>query len=456
MPVRQKLRTDPGSYWKRWRRVASLLLGALLSSWMSWNLVRYFSAILVQPRIEAGERFRIAAGQAFAIAEANLRSGIEQRRLLGSDSKMVLLAGWKNFREPWARDLSFASFGLTALAEFEVVRQSLEAFLEFQLPSGQFPVKFHSTNLMDRYFHSLLKREQPTRSPLRPKYITGHRTVSLDGNALLVIAFTHYVEMSNDRAFLERHWSALQRSVQWLRQFEIAEHGLLHQQPYSDWADSMTRAGHVLYTHVIYWKALTEMARAARRSSRHSAAAEYLRHAEAVSQAIQDHFWRPELGYFVVSREFQNLGSSGNLLAIVWGLASEEQAHRILDTMHASGMAAPVPTQVLSAPYPARSVALENRLAGITGYHMDAAWLWLGAWHVIALARVGRMAESSELLHRIEKLIERDGIVHEAYGRDGLALNTRWYQAEAPLIWNAGMVVYAMREHARLASQAAR
>jgi hypothetical protein len=72
------------------------------------------------------------------------------------------------------------------------MREGLEAFLSNQRFTGQFPVKIHSTNIVDRYLHSFLKREQPNQTPIKPKYITAHNTISLDGNALLVIAALNY------------------------------------------------------------------------------------------------------------------------------------------------------------------------------------------------------------------------------------------------------------------------
>jgi hypothetical protein len=168
--------------------------------------------------------------------------------------------------------------------------------------------------------------------------------------------------------------------------------------------------------------------------------------AARVREAIQDHFWRQDLGYFTTNRRFDILNSGGNLLAIAWGLAEPEQADQILDRMGQFQMATPVPTQVAHRNYPQRFVALENRLAGIAHYHTRAAWLWLGGWHVIALARHGRVPAATETLDRINQLLVRDGIVHEAYGLDGRPLATRWYTAEAPLTWNAGMVVYAHYE----------
>jgi hypothetical protein len=155
------------------------------------------------------------------------------------------------------------------------------------------------------------------------------------------------------------------------------------------------------------------------------------------------------LGYYVTNQVFDNLSSSGNLLAIAWGLTTPEQAHAILDNMNKFDMAYPVPTQVVHRAYPDKFIALENRLGGIANYHTSAAWLWLGAWHVIALTRMGRLAEAETLLYRISKAIVRDGAVHEVYGPDGYYLSTFWYTSEAPLTWSAGMVVYAYHVYQR-------
>ncbi len=171
--------------------------------------------------------------------------------------------------------------------------------------------------------------------------------------------------------------------------------------------------------------------------------------ATALKAAINDHFWRPDLGYYVTNQQFDNLSSSGNLLAIAWALTTPEQAHTILDKMNEFDMANPVPTQVVHRAYPAKFIAIENRLAGIAHYHTWAAWLWLGAWHVIALTRMGRLTEAKTLLGRIVQVIVRDETVHEVYGPDGHYLSTFWYTSEAPLTWSAGMVVYAQHVYQR-------
>jgi GH15 family glucan-1,4-alpha-glucosidase len=206
----------------------------------------------------------------------------------------------------------------------------------------------------------------------------------------------------------------------------------------------------VLYTNVIYWKALVELAAAAPTFGDAADRQYFEVKARQVKNSINDYFWRPDLGYYVTNYLFDNLSSGGNLLAIAWGLTTSAQAHAILDNMDRFGMADTVPTQVVHRAYPRKFIALENRLGGIGHYHTSASWLWLGAWHVIAAARMGRLAEAETFLVRISKVIVRDGAVHEVYGPEGHYLSSFWYTSEAPLTWSAGMVVHAhhvLRRH---------
>jgi GH15 family glucan-1,4-alpha-glucosidase len=246
--------------------------------------------------------------------------------------------------------------------------------------------------------------------------------------------------------FVKSHWTSLRKALNWLDDHVQPEDGLLKQAAFTDWADSVGRTGRVLYTNVLYWKALQEMSAFAGQHTLPDDQQCCTDRAERVRQAIHKQFWREDLGYFVTSEQYDMLSSSGNLMAICWDLATPAQAHSILDKMNEFGMADPVPTQVTHQAYPEKLIAFENRLAGIPEYHTHAAWMWLGAWHIVALARMGRLVEADAMLQRTAQIIVRDGVVHEVYGRDGHYLSTFWYTSEAPLTWNAGMLVFAYHE----------
>jgi GH15 family glucan-1,4-alpha-glucosidase len=413
---------------------------------------QYFSGILRQPRLVSKEflsdhqEFENMEALAVFIAAENLRSGIHTRFLSGESSKKILHAGYRNFRESWARDFGFATYGLLALEQFEVVKETLEAFFWHQTTDGQFPVKLYSLNVVTRFFHSLLGREQPTEEKLRPKYISAHGEISLDGQALMVISALTYVQQAEDTMFLKKHWEQLELAMQWLKINGVnSESPLLQQGAYADWADSLARRGSVLYTNVVYWKALSEMALAASSLDLTDQAVGYFAEAESVSRAIHEDLWRADLGYFVTSPALEQLSSAGNLLAIAWGLALPEQTESILKVMDEAGMADPVPTRVAYPSYPPNLIAIENILGGIANYHTEAAWLWIGAWHVVALANSGHMDRAREMMGRVTEVIVRDRQVNEVHGPDGAPLSSIWYKSESPLTWNAGMLVYAYK-----------
>ncbi|GAB4581311.1 MAG: hypothetical protein Fur0022_40580 [Anaerolineales bacterium] len=422
------------------------------------RFVLYFRRLLSQPLLASRvvpaptSEYRNIEEQAYKIAEQNLREGLERRRLPDGTERLILCAGIRHFREPWARDTGFASYGLVELNELQAAKEALEVFLLTQNETGQFPVKIHSTHFLERYLYSILKREQPVDRPISPRYITAHNTISLDGNALLIIGILNYAFRSGDYAFVRQYWPNLLKALAWLETHVKEEDSLLHQGAFTDWADSIARQGKILYTNVIYWKALLDMAEVAQTCGHPDDRRLLGEKARHVREAINAHFWRPDLGYYVTSQFFDNLSSGGNLLAIAWGLASPEQAHTILDAMRYFGMGTPVPTKAVHRAYPRQFIAIENRLAGIADYHTYFAWLWLGAWHVIALAHMRRLEEARELLYNMSRVIVRDGAVHEVYRPDGHYASTFWYTSESPLTWSAGMFIYAYHVYQRHAT----
>jgi len=410
---------------------------------------QYLSGILREPRLisralfSEEDQFESQEALAMFIATESLKAGVRTRYLTRDISKKILHSGYRNFRECWARDFGFASYGMLALKQYEVVKETLEAFFWHQRKNGQLPVKLQSMNPVTRFLHSLFEREQPTHRMLTPNYFSAHGSPSLDGQALLIISTLNYVSEAKDEKFLQDNWHTLELALKWLKSFAEKPGGLLLQEGFSDWTDSVARRGCVLYTNVLYWKALQEMARHAGILDRNGKAAQLQYYANNIAQMIQERFWRADLGYFVTSKNLHNLSADGNLLASTWGLASTEQTGSILKVMEEAGMSEPVPTRVVHPSYPAELIAIENHIAGLPNYHTTASWLWLGAWHLIAHTLHNDHERARKLLERIVGVIVRDRQINEVHGPDGKPLSSFWYKSEVPLIWNAGMVVYA-------------
>ena len=79
----------------------------------------------------------------------------------------------------------------------------------------------------------------------------------------------------------------------------------------------------------------------------------------------------------------------------------------------------------------------------MANYHTEAAWLWIGAWHVIALVKTGHLDKAQQLMARITEVIVREKQVNEVHAPNGQPLSSLWYKSESPHTWNAGMIIYA-------------
>jgi hypothetical protein len=55
------------------------------------------------------------------------------------------------------------------------------------------------------------------------------------------------------------------------------------------------------------------------------------------------------------------------------------------------------------------------------------------------------MDQAGKVMERIMDVVVNDQEVNEVHGPDGKPLASFWYKSEAPLTWNAGMILYASR-----------
>jgi hypothetical protein len=114
----------PSGFWR------GALFG-MLAGFGSFVAYQYFNGILKQPRLVSKAilsdegQFDTRETLAMFIAAENLRSAIQTCLLTNGLSKEILNAGYRNFRESWARDFGFATYGLLALEQFGTVPSKL-------------------------------------------------------------------------------------------------------------------------------------------------------------------------------------------------------------------------------------------------------------------------------------------------------------------------------------------
>lgn len=388
--------------------------------------------VLVRPSTEGLEPIEVV--------RSCLESCLEVRRVSPSQTATVLCAGFRHFREPWARDFGFASYGLIAEGRSDVVRDGVMLFFRHQKSTGQLPLKMHSTMLIERYLHSVFARVQPVDSNLIPRYIAAHGTRSLDSTLLLVIAWGECVlHTKDDELAVDLHGQVL-HALEWVERYK-GDLGLIHQGPFADWADSIARRGAVIYTNVLWWKAvkcLEEVqAMLPVKLNPHKDTS------REIGERILKHCYCEQLGYLKATPTSNMFATTGNFLAVAWGLTTRKQSFSILDYADKKELSSPVPSRVTDRDYPFYMVGPEMWIAGIPNYHTSCSWMWIGGWHAVANQRVGRSEKAREIMDRMLATVARDGTVYEVHAPTGEPLATRLYHSEEPLSWNAALILYA-------------
>ena len=374
------------------------------------------------------------------IVRTCLESCLEVRKVSPTQTATVLCAGFRHFREPWARDFGFASYGLIAEGRSDVVRDGVMLFFRHQKSTGQLPLKMHSTFLLERYLHSLFARVQPVDANLIPRFITAHGTRSLDSALLLIIAWGEVVLHTRDEELaVDLHGKVL-LALEWVERYK-GQHGLIHQGPFADWADSIARRGAVLYTNVLWWKAIKslEEVEAFLPNKLHA----HKDTSQAIGERLITHFYSDSLGYLKATPHSAMFSSEANFMAVAWGLTTRKQSLAILEYADKEELSSPVPSRVTDREYPFYLVGPEMWIAGISNYHTSCSWMWIGGWHVVANHRVGRREKAREIHDRMLATVARDGTVYEVHAPTGEPLATRLYHSEDPLSWNAALILYA-------------
>lgn len=272
---------------------------------------------------------------------------------------------------------------------------------------------------------------------------------------------------------------AIGRALGWYECQDVDESGLISIQEASDWQDLFCTRGKGLYVNCLYAAALSKAAALNEARGHTRQAGSYGERAERVREAVNRYLWyhgdgevlrhishsfstdsprRDSLGrerwmpckrilrdahYYLPYVSFREIGewfdAFGNLLAILAGVASEEQANRILDFIAGQKLDAhPIPA-IYPPVQPGDADWREyyGTLNVPHQYHNGGIWPFLGGFYVAALVKGGRFEAAEAALERLAEL-NRTGEFNEwHHGETGEPKGVR-QQA-----WSAGMYIYA-------------
>jgi hypothetical protein len=221
-------------------------------------------------------------------------------------------------------------------------------------------------------------------------------------------------------------WSReIERALAWLLAQEHQRLRLLQQNEASDWADIMPRSGYVLYSNALWYAVKKRFdlpdAEATRYHVNHLFQP-FRRDLPDYHRArLLQHYVRRgqrDPGLYLSFVNFASFGAEGdvfgNVLALLYGLADEDAALRIVKTLQASQCDRPYPMRVVLHPLSRQHELWRPYMARHQQnlphqYHNGGIWPFVGGFWAMALARLGFTDAAHETLRRLADVNALDG-----------------------------------------------
>lgn len=365
-----------------------------------------------------------------------------EQTLLANGGELGLLGSNQAYQQVWARDSMICGLGLLLCEGGEgkaIHKRSLQTLRRFQSGLGKIPHNVGFTNVTDPALIAhggKLDVEGENGSAIEDSIHAG----CVDGNLWYIIGHYYNFTVTKDEQLLRDSWESLKKALLWLRYQDSNECGLLEVHEAMDWADLFANRYNVLFDNVLYyaaWKCMGQMAEAIAIS-----AEEYFANADDVRKKINvllwigpeepnDYQWvanerkewlyplkrvetelveRPFYLPYMAFRDYADrFDTLANLLAILFGVADQQKADKILDYIHGCGLNEPFPVQAI---YPVlhpgdkdwRDYYRVRNLNQPHHYHNGGAWPFIGGIYVAALVQAGRMKEAENQLQKLAEM----------------------------------------------------
>ncbi|HYA01399.1 MAG TPA: glycoside hydrolase 100 family protein [Candidatus Binatia bacterium] len=372
--------------------------------------------------------------QLVASLETELEEGCDQAlavlRASAAPDGLVASATLPQYAGVWTRDVAFSALGAHAVDEpalTAAVGHSLVGLAQLQAESGQIPNAWW-----------------PQRG-----YWDFHEAGCTDATCLFVVAASQHLQAHPDPRLERRLWPHLRRAMRWLECQDANQFTLIDSPSGGDWMDStLQRSGKLLYVNVLYYRALQGMAaltpgerdadsaraKLVRRKidllfwpeagtdhaqllegAGHPPNAE-LSYPHPVGPAARGAAVREDRGHYLShvdgGRYVDECDVLGNVLAVLYGVAGPERARRIMEFLDHSPAARPYPMRTYTRSFePGDRWGMyrddleafqDPRWRNPPGrYHNGGVWPFIGALFVVALQRVGMVAEAGEAMRGV-------------------------------------------------------
>lgn len=355
-------------------------------------------------------------------------------------------ASSKRYNSIWARDGAITILGAVLTGNKDLLKTSLKTLKtlkKFQTDFGQIPSVYHLKEKECRYY-------------------------AMDSTIWWIIGVHQYYKSTRDEKFLKKFWPAVEAAITNLQYQVMDNSGLIDSPEASDWMDSsIGRRGKVLYTNCLFFKSLeclNELSKAAGEKG-------YIKGLKDLKKRLNSLFWPSEEGrkflYTSHTKFFDEAINSwrehyvnylsfeyyedrcdilANSLAIIFKIASKEQAKRIIKYFERRHISIPYPANVLYPPVfypnptwnPKIDLYREEEQRNLSyHYHNSGIWPFVGGFYILALLKDGKKKKAKKELEKLaqanklgkEKSWEFNEWLHGKTGKPMGAIEQSWSAA---------------------------
>ena len=213
---------------------------------------------------------------------------------------------------------------------------------------------------------------------------------SIDSSLWFVIGHYVYMKRYKDKSLFRKHKKSIDLAIKWIHYRDFGEDTTLEQLPTTDWQDAFPhKYGTTISTQALYNKVL-ELVGDKKRLKKLG---------KQVNSVEDNRLWNGKFYWayrWKNHNKYKEIGewfdSFGNIMAIIFDLASKDQAKKIISYMKKHKISRPYPTKSIYPPIKKSSKYWKDYYldAGATPNHYlnGGIWPYIGSLYVLALIKL--------------------------------------------------------------------
>ncbi len=292
-------------------------------------------------------------------------------------------AGKSGYNAVWARDsmISFLGASLIKDKSFKnTFKQSLILLGNNQSEKGQIP------NCVDKF-----SRRKPHVD-----------FASIDSSLWYIIGHFSYRKRYNDNSLFNKQ--KIQKAFNWLQCQDFGEKGMLTQLPTTDWQDAFPhKYGYTISTQALYYKVLTLMGK-----QKEKGRLKFMVNENEDTKLWNGEFyfsyrWKNHNKYKEIGEWFDSLG---NILAIVFDLADNKNAEKIINYIYRKKINIPYALKAIYPPIMKGTKNWQDYFEDCDArkpynYLNGGIWTFIGGFYVLSLIKLRKFKKAEDELKKL-------------------------------------------------------